>query len=77
MCSCTQRYYPIPLARGVCGYFTGGATLRPDEDSNAELYGKKLTNEQIVMGKIKTPQSGSKLTAELNRYSARKEAKKD
>jgi len=63
------------------GAFAGisleGATLRPDEDSNAELYGKKLTNEQIVMGKIKAPKSGSKLTAELNRYSARKEAKKD
>jgi lipid-binding SYLF domain-containing protein len=50
---------------------------RPDEDSNDELYGRKLTNEQIVMGKIKSPASGSKLTAELNRYSARKEAQKD
>jgi SH3 domain-containing YSC84-like protein 1 len=63
------------------GAFAGvsleGATLRPDEDSNAELYGSKLTNEQIVMGKIKTPRSGSKLTAELNQYSTRKEAKKD
>ena len=63
------------------GAFAGisleGATLRPDEDSNAELYGKKLTNEQIVLGKIKAPASGSKLTAELNRYSARKEAQKE
>jgi len=63
------------------GAFAGisleGATLRPDDDSNAELYGKKLTNEQIVMGKIKTPGAGSKLAADLNRYSARKEAKKD
>jgi lipid-binding SYLF domain-containing protein len=63
------------------GAFAGlsleGATLRPDEDSNAELYGHKLTNEQIVMGKIKTPRSGSKLTAELNRYSARKKAQKN
>ena len=63
------------------GAFAGisleGATLRPDEDANAELYGRKLTNEQIVMGKIKSPGSGSKLTAQLNRYSARKEAQKD
>jgi SH3 domain-containing YSC84-like protein 1 len=65
-------------SRGVfAGISLEGATLRPDEDSNAELYGGKLTNQQIVNGKIKTPQSGSKLTAELNRYSARKEAKKD
>ena len=63
------------------GAFAGvsleGATLRPDEDANAELYGRKLTNEQIVTGKIKSPASGSKLTADLNKYSARKEAKKD
>jgi lipid-binding SYLF domain-containing protein len=63
------------------GAFAGisleGATLRPDEDSNAALYGRKLTNEQIITGKIKSPTSGSKLAAELNRYSARKEAQKD
>jgi SH3 domain-containing YSC84-like protein 1 len=63
------------------GAFAGvsleGSTLRPDDDTNAELYGSKLTNEQIVMGKTKTkvPQAGSKLVAELNKYSIRKEAK--
>jgi SH3 domain-containing YSC84-like protein 1 len=59
------------------GAFAGisleGATLRPDNDANAELYGRKLTNEQIVMGTIKSPVSGSKLRAELDRRSARKE----
>ncbi|RPH75129.1 MAG: hypothetical protein EHM80_16745 [Nitrospiraceae bacterium] len=63
------------------GAFAGisleGATLRPDADANAALYGRKLTNEQIVMGKIKSPSSGSKLATELNRHSARKEAQKD
>jgi len=63
------------------GAFAGisleGATLRPDHDSNAELYGRKLTNEQIVNGKIKSPASGSKLMAELDRYSARKETHED
>jgi len=62
------------------GAFVGisldGATLRPDHDANAELYGRKLTNEQIVMGKIKSPASGAKLAAELDKYSARKEAEK-
>ncbi len=56
------------------GAFAGislkGATLRPDEDANAELYGRKLTNQQIVMGKTKVPAAGSTLVAELNRYSA-------
>jgi lipid-binding SYLF domain-containing protein len=65
-------------SRGAfAGISLDGATLRPDEDSNDELYGRRLTNEQIVMGKIKSPASGSRLTAELNRYSARKEAQKD
>ncbi|RPJ52344.1 MAG: hypothetical protein EHM23_33005 [Acidobacteria bacterium] len=62
------------------GAFAGisleGATLRPDEDSNAELYGRKLTNEQIVMGKTKVPRTGAKLVAELNRYSAHSAEKK-
>jgi lipid-binding SYLF domain-containing protein len=65
-------------SRGVfAGISLDGATLRPDEDANAELYGRKLTNEQIVMGTIKSPSAGSKLNADLNRYSARKEAQKD
>jgi len=65
-------------SRGVfAGISLDGATLRPDEEANAELYGKKLTNEQIVMGTVKSPPSGSKLSADLNRYSPRKEVKKD
>ncbi len=62
------------------GAFAGisleGATLRPDEDSNAELYGRKLTNQQIVMGKTKVPPAGSKLVAGLNKYSAQSAEKK-
>jgi SH3 domain-containing YSC84-like protein 1 len=65
-------------SRGVfAGISLEGATLRPDEEANAELYGRKLTNEQIVAGKIKSPSSGSRLTAELNKQSARKEAQKE
>jgi SH3 domain-containing YSC84-like protein 1 len=64
-------------SRGAfAGISLDGATLRPDHDANGELYGKKLTNEQIVMGTIKSPAAGAKLTAELNKYSARKEAEK-
>ncbi len=62
-------------SRGVfAGISLDGATLRPDDDSNAELYGTKLTNKQIVTGrKTKVSVPGSKLTADLNKYSARKE----
>jgi SH3 domain-containing YSC84-like protein 1 len=62
-------------SRGAfAGISLDGATLRPDSSSNTELYGRKLTNKQIVMGKIKSPAAGSKLAAELDRYSIRKEA---
>jgi len=41
------------------GLFAGisleGATLRPDEDSNRELYGRHTTNRQILTGNFKTP----------------------
>ena len=64
-------------ARGVfAGIALDGATLRPDDDSNAELYPTKPTNKEIVMGKTKAPAAASQLIAELNRYSARKQAQK-
>jgi len=31
------------------GIALNGATLRPDKESNTELYGSGLTNRQIVM----------------------------
>ena len=60
-------------ARGVfAGISLDGATLRPDEDSNAQLYGKHVTNRQIVMGtKTRASVPGSKLTADMNSYSLR------
>jgi lipid-binding SYLF domain-containing protein len=64
-------------ARGVfAGVALDGATLRPDDDSNVELYPTKPTNKEIVMGKTEPPAAASQLIAELNRYSARKEARK-
>jgi lipid-binding SYLF domain-containing protein len=64
-------------ARGVfAGVALDGATLRPDDDSNVELYPTKPTNKEIVMGKTEAPAAASQLIAELNRYSVRKEAQK-
>ena len=62
-------------ARGVfAGIALNGATLRPDKESNSELYGASLTNRQIVMGSQKrSPVAAAELTANLNKYSARKE----
>jgi lipid-binding SYLF domain-containing protein len=61
-------------ARGVfAGISLDGATLRPDKDANAELYGSELTNKGIVMGNSNAPASASALIAELNKYSRHKE----
>src|SRR6202051_711913 len=49
------------------GLFAGislqGATLRPDDDWNKELYGKAMSNSDIVMGNTPPPASASKLIA--------------
>ena len=60
-------------ARGVfAGVSLEGATLRPDDDWNSELYGKPMTNQEIVMGKTPSPAAAAKLDSVLDRYSSRK-----
>jgi lipid-binding SYLF domain-containing protein len=60
-------------ARGLfAGISLNGATLRPDEDDNVELYGKKVTNREILTGDVVPPASGQPLLDLLNRYSSRK-----
>jgi lipid-binding SYLF domain-containing protein len=58
------------------GLFAGvsleGATLRTDDDANKDLYGKEMSNKDIVMGDMPAPSGASKLIAELNKYSARR-----
>jgi lipid-binding SYLF domain-containing protein len=49
-----------------------GATLRPDEDWNTELYGKSLTNGEIVLSSTPAPPAAAKLIAVLDKYSSRK-----
>lgn len=60
------------------GLFAGialeGATLRQDLDDNAELYGQRLENRQIVTTAVRTPAAAAKLIHELNKYSPREGA---
>ncbi len=57
------------------GLFAGvslqGATLREDRDDNAELYGKELSNREIVTTGVKAPPAATRLLDLLNQYSAR------
>jgi lipid-binding SYLF domain-containing protein len=60
-------------SRGVfAGISLQGATLRPDDDWNKELYGKAMVNRDIVMGNTAPPASANKLLTLLNKYSSRK-----
>jgi len=58
------------------GLFAGvslqGATLRPDDDANADMYGRKMSNEDIVLGSVKEPAAASGLIAALNRHSGKR-----
>ncbi|MFY9724683.1 MAG: lipid-binding SYLF domain-containing protein [Bryobacteraceae bacterium] len=58
------------------GLFAGisleGATLRPDRESNRELYGRDATNREILTGDFKTPAVAYRFEHALDRESARR-----
>jgi lipid-binding SYLF domain-containing protein len=63
------------------GLFAGvsleGSTLRPDDDATADVYGRKLTAKEIVLGgKIGIPASGRHLVAVLEKSAPRNESAK-
>ena len=57
-------------SRGLfAGVSLSGTSLRPDNDANAQVYGRKLTARRIVMGKaITVPESGHRLVNVLETY---------
>lgn len=54
------------------GVFAGlsleGATLRPDSGENEKLYGKPLSNGDILVGRTAVPARARVFTSALNRY---------
>jgi lipid-binding SYLF domain-containing protein len=55
------------------GVSLSGATLREDSEWNRDLYGKKISNREIIMkGAVEAPKAAEGLMTELNRYSSRK-----
>ena len=63
------------------GLFAGisleGSTLRPDDDANADVYGRKITGKEIVMGsKIVVPASGRLLVRVLQKNAPHNESQK-
>jgi lipid-binding SYLF domain-containing protein len=61
-------------SRGLfAGISLAGASLRPDGESNRELYGHDSTNREILTGDFKTPASAGKFERALHRDSAQRE----
>jgi SH3 domain-containing YSC84-like protein 1 len=63
------------------GLFAGisleGSTLRPDNDASADVYGRKITAREIVMGhKIAVPASGRHLVRVLQKNAPHNESQK-
>jgi lipid-binding SYLF domain-containing protein len=60
--------------RGLfAGISLAGATMRPDGETNRELYGHDSTNREILTGDFKTPPAAEKLEHALYRDSAKRD----
>jgi lipid-binding SYLF domain-containing protein len=64
-------------SRGAfAGVSLSGATLREDLDDNQALYGKRLTDSEIVKGNVPPPPAARDLLSLLSRYSNPERAKR-
>lgn len=69
--SLTAEILAWSRAKGLfAGISVNGASLRPDADHNAELYGKKMDNKEVLMGSMAPPDAARPLIRELDRYSS-------
>lgn len=69
----TAEMLSYSRSRGVfAGVSLEGSTLRQDLDGNKDLYGKTMTNKEIIEGNPPAPAAAKKLMALLTKYSARK-----
>jgi len=57
-------------ARGVfAGISLEGSTLRPDSDDNADVYGRKIAQSEILSGKVQPTAAARPLLSTLGKYS--------
>jgi lipid-binding SYLF domain-containing protein len=64
-------------ARGLfAGISLEGSTLRPDDDATADVYGRKLTAKEIVLGHVRVLVSGRHLVAVLQKNSPLNDSEK-
>ncbi len=64
-------------SRGVfAGITLDGSTMRPDKDDNDAIYGRELTQREILTGNIAPPAGSEALYSALNRYAHGHSAKR-
>jgi lipid-binding SYLF domain-containing protein len=65
-------------ARGLfAGVSLEGSTLRPDDDASADVYGRKITAREIVIGgKASIPKSGQLLVRVLQKNAPHNDSQK-
>jgi len=57
-------------SRGIfAGLSLEGSTLRPDGSENRKIYGRDISNREILEGDTSVPAAGRELIVTLNRYS--------
>jgi len=63
-------------ARGLfAGISLQGSTLRPDNDASTDIYGRKITAREIILGNaVAVPESGHRLVNALQKNSPRNES---
>jgi outer membrane protein OmpA-like peptidoglycan-associated protein len=59
----------VAFAWCICGLSLEGATLRPDAKQNSKLYGRDISNKEILETGVPTLPATRPLAALLNRYS--------
>jgi lipid-binding SYLF domain-containing protein len=60
-------------SRGVFGGIDiGGSAVQEDVEANEDLYGKRMSNREIIDGKLEVPEAARPLIHELNDLSSRK-----
>jgi len=66
----TAEILSYSRSRGAfAGATLNGSTLRSDDKDNEAIYGKAVSHEDILMGRVPTPASARVLYSSLNRYS--------
>jgi SH3 domain-containing YSC84-like protein 1 len=60
-------------SRGLfAGISLSGATMREDADWNTELYGRAITNREVITTTVAVPAAAQGFVTQLNKYSSRK-----